>query len=74
MDTTPIDSTILDDIKQALIAISKKDVVVSTETDQELIGGIRIEMDGKIFDGSIKGKLDAIRHMLSEQVGLIETL
>ena len=40
-------------------------VVVQCETDPSLIGGVRVEVDGRVIDGSIRNKLDEIKEVMN---------
>ena len=38
---------------------------VECETDPSLIGGVRVEVDGKVIDGSIRNKLEQIKDVMN---------
>ena len=40
-------------------------VVVQCETDPSLIGGVRVEVDGRVIDGSIRNKLEQIKDVMN---------
>lgn len=48
-----------------LSALTKKTVEPEYIIDKALIGGIKIEVDGKIFDGSIKHRLDEVKDVIT---------
>ena len=58
-----------DDEKESLKAklekISGKKVLAEYETDSSLIGGIIVELDGKIIDMSIKSRLQEVKDVIS---------
>ncbi len=58
------------DQKQGLIkSLEKrtgKSVTLKTVINKELLGGIAVEIDGEIFDGSIKSNLKRAREVISE--------
>lgn len=58
---------ILDDITRALTKLSHRNILVEVKEDLSLIGGIRVEMGGKVFDGSVRAKLDALKNGLDLQ-------
>lgn len=66
---TPLESAQLAEITESLRAISRRNVLTSTEVDPELLGGIRVEMAGMIFDGTVKAKLSDIQHKLLADIG-----
>ncbi|PLY04637.1 MAG: ATP synthase F1 subunit delta [Desulfuromonas sp.] len=53
-------------IKEGLEKQTGKQVVLSLETDQSLIGGLQAEMGGKLFDGSVKTQLKRIADTLAK--------
>ena len=46
--------------------ISKKTVRLTARTDPSLIGGLRVELDGKLMDGTVKERLSGISRRISE--------
>ncbi|MCA9507385.1 MAG: ATP synthase F1 subunit delta [Myxococcales bacterium] len=52
------------EITDTLGASLKKTILVDSYVDPSLLGGMRIEVAGTIFDGSLKAKLMAIGHEL----------
>ena len=42
-----------------------RQVVLQCLVDPELIGGIRVEVDGRVIDGSIRNKLDEIKEVMN---------
>jgi F-type H+-transporting ATPase subunit delta len=53
-------------IKQGLEKQTGKQVVLSVEVDESLIGGLQAEMGGKLFDGSVKTQLKRITDTLAK--------
>ena len=41
-------------------------VILQCRVNPELIGGIRVEVDGRIIDGSIRNKLEEIKEVMNE--------
>ena len=39
-------------------------IEIETKENQDLIGGAKVEVDGKIIDGSVKGKLEQLKLQL----------
>lgn len=69
MSATVIDADQIGQIKQALAKVSGKNVEVSAEVEPGLLGGIKVDMGGMIFDGTVKAKLDLIKNQLLNQMG-----
>ena len=42
-----------------------KTVIMQFRVDPERIGGIRVEVDGRVIDGSIRNKLDEIKEVMN---------
>ena len=42
-----------------------KTVIMQFRVDPELIGGIRVEVDGRVIDGSLRNKLDEIKEVMN---------
>jgi F-type H+-transporting ATPase subunit delta len=56
----------LGQLRQKLIKISgSKDVLITLETDQSLLAGFVVSIDGKIIDGSLKGRLHRLQRRLA---------
>lgn len=51
-------------LRQKLQEMSKKQVSLITRVDPALIGGIRVEMDGKRYDNTIQNKLSRLKQSL----------
>lgn len=61
-----------DDLKQKLTAkleaITDKKIYLFNRIDATVLGGIRLEMDGMQFDGTVRHRLDDIRTILKNTV------
>ena len=51
----------LEALKQKLESHTQKKVQLTLTVDPSLIGGIRVEIDGKLLEGSIRSRLDRLR-------------
>ncbi|MBP5224856.1 MAG: ATP synthase F1 subunit delta [Lachnospiraceae bacterium] len=51
-----------------LAAVTGKKIVLQTQVDPSLIGGIRLKMNGQQYDGSVRERLDRLQKILSETV------
>jgi len=54
----------LENIKQKLSENLNKQIIIHTEIDPELIGGIKIFVDGHIIDGTVKKRIADIKKEL----------
>lgn len=64
----PLSGSQYDALCKKLNAITGKKILLRSEVDPALIGGILLRVDGKQFDGSVKAKLDEFRRRLSETI------
>lgn len=51
-------------LTERLNAVTGKRVVIKERVNPALIGGIRLEMNGKRYDNSVQGRLEQIRSAL----------
>lgn len=51
-------------LRQKLMQMSNRKVSMTLRVDPSLIGGIRVEMDGKRYDNTIQNKLSRLRQSL----------
>lgn len=56
----------LERFREALKKISGKEIVLNAETDPELLGGAVVEIEGKIYDASIRTHLEKMKEHLEE--------
>ncbi len=52
-------------LRQKLEKKLARRIVLRCETDPALIGGVRVEVDGRIIDGSLRNKLDEIKEVMN---------
>lgn len=62
--TTPLNEEEISRIEKALESKLNCKVCLTNKIDKKLIGGIKIVLDGKIYDGSVQNKIDTLRHTL----------
>ena len=55
-------------LQKKLEKISGKKVLLSRKVDAKVLGGLRVELDGKLFDGTVGGRLDELRRRVTETV------
>ena len=53
-------------IKDALKAVTKKDVQVDVKVDPSIIGGLIVKLGSRMVDSSLRTKLNAIKHAMKE--------
>ncbi len=55
-------------LKSKLESISGKKILLTQKTDGAVLGGIRVEIEGKLYDGTVQGRLDELRKKVDETV------
>jgi F-type H+-transporting ATPase subunit delta len=51
-------------LSAALSAASGRDVELATAVDASVLGGVRVTMGGRIYDGTVRGRLESLRRHL----------
>ncbi len=64
----PLDEKRADALARQLTEVTGKKILMKQKVDAGVLGGIRVEVDGKLFDGTVKGRLSEIRRRFSETV------
>ncbi|HEX7231304.1 MAG TPA: ATP synthase F1 subunit delta [Candidatus Binatia bacterium] len=62
---SPLELDRLEQVRAQLRGLSGKDVVLEQETDPGLLGGLLIELEGKVYDGSIRTQLENMKQRIS---------
>lgn len=61
-----LDSSTQENIFQALEKMLARKIIATNEQDASLLGGVKVEIDGLILDGTIKGSLELLeRNMVN---------
>ena len=63
-----LDGAQLELLKEKLEKISGKKVLLKQKTDPDILGGVRVDLEGQLFDGSVKGRLSELRKKVDETV------
>jgi len=62
---SPLEPPMLEQLRKVLREISGKEVVLQEESDPDLIGGILIELEGKVYDGSVRTQLEKMKQRIA---------
>ncbi|MGH7929162.1 MAG: ATP synthase F1 subunit delta [Candidatus Binatia bacterium] len=62
---SPLDAADLQRLLGTLRGISGKEVVLHEETDPALIGGLLVELEGKIYDGTVRTQLEKMKQRVA---------
>ena len=57
----PLEQDEMDRITQFLSSLVRKEIVVSSDVDESILGGVVIQVGDQLLDGSTKSRLDALR-------------
>ncbi len=62
----PLGEATLEKLRKTLQTIQGKLVILKEETDPGLVGGVLIEMEGKVYDGSIRTQLERMKESIEQ--------
>jgi F-type H+-transporting ATPase subunit delta len=62
---SPLEPAMVDRLRQVLQGIAGKEVVLQQETDSSLIGGVLVELEGKVYDGSVRTQLENMKQRIA---------
>ncbi len=63
-----LDEKELNLLKEKLEKISGKKILLKQKTDPSVLGGVRVDLEGQLFDGTVKGRLSELRRRVDETV------
>lgn len=66
-DAAPLDAAHLERLRRTLHTISGKEVVLHEETEPGLLGGVVIELEGTIYDGSVRTQLEKMKQRIARE-------
>jgi F-type H+-transporting ATPase subunit delta len=64
---SPLDRAMIERLRATLHAISGKEVVLHEETDPTLLGGVLVELEGKIYDGTVRMQLEKMKQRIARE-------
>ncbi len=64
----PLDAAELERISRFVSELIQKEVVVSTEVDESILGGVIIQVGDQLLDGSVRSKLEGLRRQVRSDV------
>jgi F-type H+-transporting ATPase subunit delta len=64
---SPLDRAMLERLRATLHVISGKEVVLHEETEPALLGGVLVELEGKIYDGTVRTQLENMRQRIARE-------
>lgn len=60
-----LEDAAIEQLRDRLRGLSGKDVVLQQETDASILGGLLIELEGKIYDGTIRTQLEKMKQRMA---------
>ncbi len=67
VSASPLDHPTLDRLRAALQLISGKEVVLHEETEPAFLGGVLVELEGKIYDGTVRTQLEKMKQRIARE-------
>jgi F-type H+-transporting ATPase subunit delta len=65
VSASPLEPDRLDQLSAQLRGISGKDVVLQQETEPGVLGSLLVELEGKVYDGSIRTQLENMKQRIA---------
>jgi len=63
---SPLSSEELERLRSMLKSLSGKEIVLEQEIDAELLGGLVVQREGKIYDGSVRTQLEKMEKQIEQ--------
>jgi F-type H+-transporting ATPase subunit delta len=64
---SPLEPGLLDRMREVLGQLSGKEVVLQQETDAGLIAGVLVELQDRIYDGSVRTQLENMKERIARE-------
>lgn len=61
----PLDPTEIDNLQKAFSKKLNKQVLLTNQTDENVISGVRVEINEKVYDGTLQKELKTLTHYLN---------
>ena len=61
---SPLEAGMVERLREALQRISGKEVLLRAETHPGLLGGLLIQLEGKVYDGSVRTQLEKMKERI----------
>jgi F-type H+-transporting ATPase subunit delta len=63
----PLEPALMKRLRETLHALSGKEVVLREETEPGLLGGVTVELEGTIYDGSVRTQLEKMKQHIARE-------
>lgn len=64
VSTGSLEPVMVDRLREVLHGISGKEIVLQQEMEPALIGGVLVEFEGKVYDGSVRTQLEKMKERI----------
>ncbi len=64
----PLDAAEVERISRFVSELIQKEVVVSTEVDEAILGGVIIQIGDQLLDGSVRSRLEGLRRQVRSDI------
>jgi len=65
VSATALDAAMVERVRGQLRSISGKEVILQQVVDPEVLGGLQVELEGKIYDGSVRTQLAKMKQRIA---------
>ena len=65
VSASALEPAMVERVRAQLRAISGKEVILQQAVDPELLGGLQVELEGKIYDGSVRTQLAKMKQRIA---------
>jgi F-type H+-transporting ATPase subunit delta len=65
VSASALDSAMVERVRAQLHGLSGKEVVLQQEVDPGLLGGLLVELEGKVYDGSVRTQLEKMKQRIA---------
>jgi F-type H+-transporting ATPase subunit delta len=65
VSSAALDASIVEQLRERLRGLARKEVLLQQETDPSLLGGLLVELEGKVYDGSIRSQLEKMKQRIA---------
>jgi F-type H+-transporting ATPase subunit delta len=64
----PLTDELNEKLTKKLTAVTGKKIILTTKIDPSVLGGIKLEMGGNLYDGTVSTRLEEVQKILSDTV------
>jgi F-type H+-transporting ATPase subunit delta len=65
ISASALEPALVERVRGQLRSLSGKEVILQQVVDPELLGGLQVELEGKIYDGSVRTQLAKMKQRIA---------